>query len=152
MTNREIVNKLFSWNCEWLTRPNYTLSELADTLYANIATVSHYKDEVFTKNVVDLLVNKVRPVKVVLQRFNRKDSSVPEEPDEHDLAALMNFVKDSTLQSLPKEMYAAADFASQCITNGDVAAEDEHGLSMWDTLTTTSSRPAGRAGTTSCYC
>ena len=39
MTNREIVNKLFSWNCEWLTRPNYTLSELTDTLYANIATV-----------------------------------------------------------------------------------------------------------------
>ena len=111
MTNSEIVNKLFSWNCEWLTWPNYTLSELADTLYANIATVSHYKDEVFTKNVVDLLVNKVRPVKVVLQRFNRKDSSVPEEPDEHDLAALMNFVNDSTLQSLPKEMYAAADFA-----------------------------------------
>ena len=104
MTNREIVNKLFSWNCEWLTRPNYTLSELADTLYANIATVSHYEDEVFTKNVVDLLVNKVRPVKVVLQRFNRKDSSVPEEPDEHDLTALMNFVNDSTLQSLPKEM------------------------------------------------
>lgn len=111
MTNSEIVNKLFSWNCEWLTWPNYTLSELADTLYANIATVSHYKDEVFTKNVVDLLVNKVRPVKVVLQRFNRKDSSVPEEPDEHDLTALMNFVNDSTLQSLPKEMYAAADFA-----------------------------------------
>lgn len=111
LTNREIVNELFSWNCEWLTRPNYTLSELADTLYANIATVSHYKDEVFTKNVVDLLVNKVQPVKVVLQRFNRKDSSVPKEPDEHDLAALMNFVNDSTLQSLPKEMYAAADYA-----------------------------------------
>lgn len=114
LTNREIVNKLFSWNCEWLTRPNYTLSELADTpYYVNIATVSHYKDEVFTKNVVDLLVNKVQPVKVVLQRFN-KDSSVPEEPDEHDLAALMNFVKDSTLQSLPKEMYAAADYARLC--------------------------------------
>ena len=32
LTNREILDKMFHWNCEWLTRPNYAVSELADTL------------------------------------------------------------------------------------------------------------------------
>ena len=33
LTSREILDKLFFWNCEWLTQPNYAISELADTLF-----------------------------------------------------------------------------------------------------------------------
>ena len=58
LTSREILDKLFHWNCEWLTRPNYAISELADTLYANLATLADYKDKVFTKHAVDPLLNK----------------------------------------------------------------------------------------------
>ena len=38
LTSREILDKLFHCNCEWLSRPNYDISELADTLYSNLAT------------------------------------------------------------------------------------------------------------------
>ena len=65
---REILDKLFHWNCEWLTRPNYAISELADTLYANLATLADYKDKVFTKHAVDPLLNKARPIRAVLQK------------------------------------------------------------------------------------
>ena len=105
LTSREILDKLFHWNCEWLTRPNYAISELADTLYA---TLAKYKDKVFTRHAVDPLLNKDRPIRTVLQRFNKRDSATAEEPDECNLADLMKFIEDDTLKSLCKHLFAAS--------------------------------------------
>ena len=107
LTSRETLDKMYHWNCEWLTRPNYAISELADTLYANLATLSDYKDKVFTKRAVDPLLEKARPIRTVLQRFNKKDSATAEEPDERDFADLMKFVEDDTLVALSKHLFAA---------------------------------------------
>ena len=108
LTSREILDKLYHWNCEWLTRPNYAISELADTIYSNLATLADYKDKVFTKHAVDPLLNKARPIRTVLQRFNKKDSATSEEPDERDLRDLMKFVEDDTLKGLCKHLFAAS--------------------------------------------
>ena len=108
LTFHEILDKLFYWNCEWLTRPNYAISELADTLYANLATLAEYKDKVFTKHAVDPLLNKARPIRTVLQRFNKKDSATAEEPDGRDLADLIKFIEDDTLMSLCIHLFAAS--------------------------------------------
>lgn len=108
LTSREILDKLYHWNCEWLTRPNYAISELADTIYANLATLADYKDQVFTKHAVDPLLNKARPIRSVLQRFNKKDSATSEEPDERDQRDLMKFVEDDTLKGLCKHLFAAS--------------------------------------------
>ena len=102
------MDKLFHWNCEWLTRPNYAISELADTLYANMATLAEYRDKVFARQPVNVLINKARPIRQVLQRFNKKDSATTEEPDECDLASLMKFVEDGTLQTLYKHLFATS--------------------------------------------
>ena len=107
LTSKEILDKLFHWNCEWLTRPNYALSELTDTLYSNLATLAEYRDEVFTRYAVDTLLNKARPIRTVLQRFNKKDSATAEEPDKRDLPTLMKFIEDDTLKSLSKHLFAA---------------------------------------------
>ena len=88
--------------------PNYAISELADTIYANLATLADYKDKVFTKHAVDPLLNKARPIRTVLQRFNKKDSATSEEPDERDLRDLMKFVEDDTLKGLCKHLFAAS--------------------------------------------
>lgn len=108
LTSREILDKLFHWNCEWLTRPNYAISELCDTLYSNMATLSDYRDKVFTRHAVDPLLTKARPIRTVLQRFNKKDSTTAEEPDERDLADLMKFVEDDHIASMCKHMFAAS--------------------------------------------
>lgn len=91
LTDREILDKLFHWN-EWLTRPNYAISELADTLSSNVATLAEYRDKVFCRQVTDVIIDKLRPIKQVLQRFNKKDSSTAEDPDERDLASLVKFI------------------------------------------------------------
>ena len=108
MTDREILDKLFHWNNEWLTRPNYATSELADTLYSNIATIGEYRDKVFCRQVTDVMIDKLRPIKQVLQRFNKKDSSTAEDPDERDLASLMKFIEDDTMKTLSKHLFAAS--------------------------------------------
>ena len=108
LTSRKILDKLYHWNCEWLTRLNYAISKLADTLYANLATLAEYKHKVFTRHAVDPLLNKARPIRRVLQRFNKKDSATAEEPDERDLADLMKFIEDDTLKSLCKHLFAAS--------------------------------------------
>ena len=108
LTSREILDKLYHWNCKWLTRPNYAISELADTIYANLATLADYKDKVFTKHAVDPLLNKARPIRTVLQCFNKKDSATSEEPDERDLRDLMKFVEDDPLKGLCKHLFAAS--------------------------------------------
>ena len=117
MTGREILDKLYHWNCEWLTRPNYAISELADTLYTNLATLGEHRDKVFTRHAVDALISKARRICQVLQRFNNKDSATAEEPDEHDLPALMKFVEDDTLQTLPKHLFAASGAMSSISTH-----------------------------------
>ena len=56
----------------------------------------------------DMLINKARPIRDVLQRFNKKDYATAEGPDERDLATLMKFIKDDTLQTLSKHLFAAS--------------------------------------------
>lgn len=54
---------MLHWNSEWLTRPNYAISELADTLYSNVTTLAEYRDKVFCRQVTDVLIQKIRPIK-----------------------------------------------------------------------------------------
>lgn len=56
------------------------ISELADTLYSNLATLAEYRDKVFTRYAVDTLLNKARPIRTVLQRFDRRIRQQPKNP------------------------------------------------------------------------
>ena len=51
----------------------------------------------------------MRPIKDILQRFNKKDSSTAEEPDKRDSANLMKFIEDDTMKSLSKHLFAASE-------------------------------------------
>lgn len=55
-----------------------------------------------------MLINKARPIRDVLQRFNKKDSATAEEPDERHLAMLMKFIEDNTLETLSKHFFVAS--------------------------------------------
>lgn len=73
-----------------------------------MATLAEYRDMVFTRHAVDVLINKARPIRDILQRFNKKDSATVEEPDERDLATLMKFIEDDTLRNLSKHLFAVS--------------------------------------------
>lgn len=72
-----------------------------------MATLAEYRNKVFTQHAVDMLINKARPIRDILQRFNKKDSARAEEPHQRDLAMLMKFIEDDTLQALSKHLFVA---------------------------------------------
>ena len=101
------MDKLFHWNCEWLTRPNYAISELADTLYANMATLAEYRDKVFARQPVDVLINKARPIARSFKDLT-KGTPPPLKNRTSATSPLMKFVEDGTLQTLSKHLFATS--------------------------------------------
>lgn len=82
-----------------------------------MATLAEYHNKVFTRHAVDMLINKARPIRDVLQRFNKKDSAMVEEPNERDLATLMKFIEHNTLQTLSKLFFVASGAKYSIATN-----------------------------------
>ena len=104
MTDREILEKCNLWSSELAA-----VSELANSLYDNLSTVNAYEGKIYEKSAVTYLANKLVP----LQRFNKKDRTVAQEPDEDDLKALMKTMSDNTLADMMKEFFAASGALSQ---------------------------------------
>ena len=63
----KILARLKTWNCEWLSRPNIAMSEMAATLKDNIDNISRYKGTVFTSSFVDQLEAFCDPILPALE-------------------------------------------------------------------------------------
>lgn len=58
LTDREILEKCTLWTSEWLTRLATAVSEMANSLFDNLATVKAYEGKIFEKSVVTFLATK----------------------------------------------------------------------------------------------
>ena len=88
----KILARLKTWNCEWLSRPNIAMSEMAATLKDNIDNISRYKGTVFTSSFVDQLEAFCDPILPALQRLDNKDRSCNEPPDKDDILDIIEAV------------------------------------------------------------
>lgn len=116
LTDREILDKCTLRTCEWLTRPATAISEMANSLYDNLATLKAYEGKVFEKSAVTFLASKLVPLKHSLQRFNKKDTTGAEEPDDDDMCTLMKTISQDTLSEMSKELFAASGAMYQMAT------------------------------------
>lgn len=48
-----VLNRIHHWNCEWLTRPNIAISEMATTLKKNLQLIQLYAGTIFTNGFID---------------------------------------------------------------------------------------------------
>ena len=62
LPDEKILCRLFDWNCEWLSRPNIAISEMASTLKENWTNIMAYRGTVFTEEFVDDLRKFVDPI------------------------------------------------------------------------------------------
>ena len=109
LPNHEILNKLYAYTGEWLMRPAYGISEMADTIYENLSTILKYEDKVFSKGTCRYLASKLEPLKPQLRRFNNKDPEVADPPDLNDLITFMKTMEaDDVFERLVKEYFAAS--------------------------------------------
>ena len=73
LSDDETIRRLFDWNCEWLSRPNIAISEMASTLKDNWSNIMAYRETVFTKDFVDNLRQFVDPITDALRHVGNKD-------------------------------------------------------------------------------
>lgn len=106
MTDTEILDKCTLWTSEWLTRLHIAMSEFSSSVYENLLTVKQYEDKVFARAPVTYLVNKIRPLKNALQRFNKK-GNIAEEPDSAVLCQVMKTLNEPNFVTMTKELFAA---------------------------------------------
>lgn len=80
----KILARLKHWNCEWLSRPNIAMSEMAATLKDNWDHISRFKGTVFTTSFVNQLETFCRPIMPALRRLDNKDRYCHDPPPDKD--------------------------------------------------------------------
>ena len=85
LSDDKIIRRLFDWNCEWLSRPNIAISEMASTLKENWSNIMAYRGTVFTEDFVDHLRRFVDPITDDLRRVGNKDKLDTDPPDAKDV-------------------------------------------------------------------
>ena len=92
LSNDKIICHLFDWNCEWLSRPNIAISEMASTLKENWSNIMAYRGTVFTEDFVDNLRRFVDPITDTLRRVGNKDKLDTDPPDAKDVLTILKAI------------------------------------------------------------
>ena len=83
LSNEKILSRLKDFNCEWLSRPNIAISEMAQTIKDNWPLIEKQSGKVFTRKFVQDLGNVVLPLMDTYARLDNKDNST-HDPPTHD--------------------------------------------------------------------
>ncbi|CAH3024305.1 unnamed protein product [Porites evermanni] len=104
----KILARLKNWNCEWLSRPNIAMSEMASTLKDNWDQISRFKGTVFTTSFVNQLEGFYPPIMPALRRLDNKDRYCHDAPDKDDILDVIEAVhKDEKTEALFMEAFTA---------------------------------------------
>lgn len=104
----KVLARLKSWNCEWLSRPNIGMSEMAATLKDNWWHIARYRGTVFTPSFVDQLENFCQPITPALRRLDNKDRNCNEPPDKDDILDVIEAIhKDEQTEALFTDAFNA---------------------------------------------
>lgn len=100
----KILARLKHWNCEWLSRPNIVMSDIAATLKDNWEHISRFKGTVFS--FVNHLETFCRPIMPALQRLDNKDRYCHDPPDKEDILDVIEAIhKDEQTETLFTEAF-----------------------------------------------
>ena len=90
----KILCRLYDWNCEWLSRPNIAISEMASTLKENWTNIMAYRGTVFTEEFVDDLRRFVDPIVDPLRRVDNKDKLDMDPPNAEDVLKIVKAINN----------------------------------------------------------
>ena len=133
-SNDKILCRLHDWNCEWLSRPNIAISEMASTLKDNWTHIMAYRRTVFAESFVHDLRTFVDPITDALRRLDNKDKLDTDPLDADDVVGILKSIyKDPWVEDLftnafnavgPIMMMAVHVLVANCLMqNPDAFAE-----------------------------
>ena len=83
LSDEKILSRLKDFNCEWLSRPNIAISEMAQTIKDNWPLIEKQSSTVFTRKFVQDLGDVVLPLMDTYAHLANKDNST-HDPPTHD--------------------------------------------------------------------
>ena len=98
-TDNAILNRLHSWNCEWLSRLNIAISELAMTTKDNMPLIRQFHGTLFCDQFLDDLLSSFDHLLPALSRLDNKDKTDQTPPSREDVISLLrNLDQDTDLR------------------------------------------------------
>ena len=77
-------------SCEWYGRPNVAISELSETIAANLAKIESADSPVLSADAKEAIVEQLTPVKVALEPFNLHDEG--QKPTRADITSFLSLL------------------------------------------------------------
>ena len=153
MPDDKILARLKDWNCEWLSRPNIAMSEMAATLKDNWENISRFKGTVFTTSFVNQLETFCSPIMLALRRLDNKDRYCHDPPDKNDILDVIEAIhKDADTDTLFTDAFNACGsvlmmaihiLAFNCLLhNPEAFAEQSMKNASTDALRSNPTKPA----------
>lgn len=153
MPDDKILACLKDWNCEWLSRPNIAMSEMAATLKDNWENISRFKGTVFTTSFINQLEMFCSPIMPALRHLDNKDRYCHDPPDKDDILDVIEAIhRDADTETLftdafnacgPVLMMAIHMLAFNCLLhNPEAFAEQLVKNASTDALRSNPTKPA----------
>ena len=92
-----IFKRLQPFTCEWLTRPEYALSEFSDTITSNIPLLNQNSENYIDPSLVEKLQRHFQPMLESMKALDNKTTGSPTEKDAKKV--LKSLVTDTTLDT-----------------------------------------------------
>ena len=85
-------NRLKDFNCEWLSRPNIAISEMAQTIKDNWPLIEKSSGKVFTRKFVQDLGEVILPLMDTYARLDNKDNPTHDPPTHDDVLDMLEVI------------------------------------------------------------
>ena len=115
-TDNAIFNRLHSWNCEWLSRLNIAISELAMTTKDNMPLIGQF-GTLFCDQFLDDLLSSFDHLLPALSRLDNKDKTDQMPPSREDVVSLLrNLDQDTDLRQCIMDGFNVAGLLMMLVT------------------------------------
>ena len=116
-TDNAILNRLHSWNCEWLSRLNIAISELAMTTKDNMPLIRQFHGTLFCDQFLDDLLSSFDHLLPALSRLDNKDKTDQTPPSREDVVSLLrNLDQDTDLHQCIMDGFNTAGLLMMLLT------------------------------------
>ena len=116
-TDNAILNRLHSWNCEWLSRLNIAISELAMTTKDSMPLIRQFHGTLFCDQFLDDLLSSFDHLLPALSRLDNKDKTDQTPPSREDVVSLLrNLDQDTDLRQCIMDGFNAAGLLMMLVT------------------------------------
>ncbi len=110
ITEEDILKRLHEWNCEWLKRPNFAMSEMAMTIKDNLPLIRQFSGSILSENFVEDLISPFEAMEESLRKLLNKDKANNETASRQEVIQVLRTIdENSTLDQAMSDAFTLAE-------------------------------------------